>query len=73
MTMYRTITKPTNMFTIANPGVARGLPKKAATVDQSRANEPIPRPRRPEPSCWAVTESFHIQQAKERAVIDGNR
>ena len=29
---------------MAKPGVANGLPKKAATVDQSIPNEPIPRP-----------------------------
>ena len=51
-----------------NPGVAKGLPRKPATVDQSSANEPIPRPLRAEPICWAVTESFHIQQTKEIAV-----
>ena len=46
---------------IANPEVAKGDPRKPATVDQSRANEPIQSPPRPEPICWAVTESFHIQ------------
>ena len=64
---------PAIMLMIANPGVAKGDPRKPATVDQSRAKEPIPSPRRPEPICWAVTESFHIQQTKDRAVMDGNR
>lgn len=41
--------KPTIMLMIANPGVARGDPRKPATVDQSRA----------------VTESFHIYPANE--------
>lgn len=61
------------MLMIADPGVAKGDPRKPTTVDQSRANEPIPSPPRPEPICWAVTESFHIQQTKDRAVMDGNR
>lgn len=38
------------MLMIANPGVARGDPRKPATVDQSRA----------------VTESFHIYPASKR-------
>lgn len=58
---------------MANPGVAKGLPKKPATVDQSSANDPTPSPCRPEPICWAVTESFHIQQTTESAVMDGNK
>lgn len=65
--------KPTSMLIIAKPGVANGLPRKLATVAQSRANDPIPRPLIPPPICCAVTESFHIQQTKERAVMDGNR
>ena len=43
--------KPVIMFMIAKPGVAKGLPRKLAAVDQSKANEPRPRPFRPEPIC----------------------
>ena len=57
---------------MANNGVGRGLPKKAI-VDQSRPKEPMPKPCNPEPICWAVIESFHIQQTKEMADIDGKR
>ena len=49
------------MLMRANPGVAKGDPRKTATVYQSRAKEPIPSPPRPAPICWAVTESFQIQ------------
>ena len=58
---------------MANAGVAKGVPKKPATVDQSRPNEPSPRPLIPPPICWAVTESFQIQQTRERAEIEGKR
>lgn len=68
--MYRMMMKPANKLITANPGVAKGDPRKLDMVDQSRAKEPMPSPLRPEPICWAVMESFHIQQTKERAVID---
>ena len=58
---------------MANKGVAKGVPKKPATVNQSRPNEPTPRPFIPPPICWAVTESFQIQQTKERADIEWKR
>ena len=57
---------------MANAGVAKGVPKKPATVDQSRPNEPSPRPLIP-PICWAVTESFQIKQAREIADIEGKK
>lgn len=58
---------------MAKNGVARGLPKKPATVDQSRPKEPMPRPCWPEPSFCAVIESFHIKQTKDRAESEGKR
>ena len=58
---------------MANPGVAKGVPKKPAIVDQSRPNEPSPRPLIPPPICWAVTESFQIKQAREIADIEGKK
>ena len=58
---------------IAEPGVAKGLPKNPATVPQSRAKEPMPRPWRAEPICWAVTDFGQIQQMNEREVMEGKR
>lgn len=58
---------------VANPGVANGLPKKPATVDQSIPNEPMPSPWIPEPICWAVMEFFHIKQTMETADMEGKR
>ena len=63
----------TKILARTKKGVARGLPKKPATLDQSRPKEPMPRPWRPEPSFWAVIESFHIKQTKERADSEGKR
>jgi len=42
---------PPKELAIAKNGTAKGLPKKPATVDQSRPNEPMPRPCSPEPIC----------------------
>ena len=42
-------TNPTDMLMMAEPGTIKGLPKKPATVFQSRPNEPMPRPFMPEP------------------------
>lgn len=61
------------MLTMAKPGVAKGLPRNPATVDQSKPNEPIPRPLTPEPICWAVTDFFQIKQTKEIDEIVGKR
>ena len=58
---------------MAKAGVAKGLPKKLATVVQSRPNDPRPNPDRPEPICWAVMDFFQIKQMKETVVMEGNK
>ena len=60
--------KPTAAFARAKKGTPRGLPLKAAIVAQSKANEPIPRPFRPDPICWAVTDLGQRRQATEMVV-----
>ena len=66
-------TNPARILMMANPGVAKGLPKKLATVDQSIPKDPRPMPLRPEPICWAVMEFFQIKQTMEMALMVGNK
>lgn len=42
--MYKKMRNPAKKLAIAKKGTAKGLPKKPATTDQSRPNEPMPRP-----------------------------
>ena len=71
--MYKKMKNPAKKLAMAKNGTASGLPKKPATVDQSRPNEPMPKPLSPEPTIWAVTELFQIQQTNEIAEMEGKR
>lgn len=56
ITMYTMRTYPTETLTMAKKGHIRGLNKKEAIAVQSRVKAPIPRPFRPDPIWWAVTD-----------------
>lgn len=64
-TIYINNTYPTNTLAIAKKGEMRGLNKKEATADQSSVKAPIPRPRKPDPICWAVTDLGYAQHIQE--------
>ena len=55
-------TYPAKTFAMAKKGHMRGLNKKEATAVQSRVMAPSPRPLRPDPSWWAVTDFGKAQQ-----------
>ena len=65
--------KPTKILTSAKKGVTRGLPRKEAMTDQSRAKDPMPIPRIPDPIFWAVTDLGNAQHTKEMADNVGKR
>ncbi|KAG9140789.1 hypothetical protein Leryth_006971 [Lithospermum erythrorhizon] len=56
---------PTAIFTVANHGLASGLPRYADMLDQSSPIVPIPRPWRPDPICCARIEEGYIQHIQE--------
>lgn len=58
---------------MAKKGLIRGLNKNEATTDQSSVSAPSPRPRMPEPSCWAVTDLENAQQTHEMLESVGTR
>lgn len=49
---------------MAKKGVMRGLPRNEAMTDQSRVKAPMPRPRIPDPICWAVIEFGNTQHTQ---------
>lgn len=53
--MYKKMKNPAKKLAMAKNGTASGLPKKPATVDQSRPNEPMPKTLEP----WADYLSGH--------------
>lgn len=59
---------PTPTFAVANHGLAKGVPRYDAVVDQSTANDPIPRPFWPEPSWLTKTDFLLIQHIQETEV-----
>lgn len=67
------MTKPIKMLQIAKKGETSGLPRKEATVAQSRVMAPMARPWSPDPSCWAVTDLEKHQQIHEMLVAVGKK
>lgn len=65
------MTKLIIMLKIATEGVANGLPRKPATVDQSRPKDPMPSPFSPEPICCIVIEFLFTKQRNEMAEMAG--
>lgn len=68
MITYITRKNPTAIFAVAKNGLASGLPRYDAMVDQSRPNEPIPRPADPEPSWFTSIDLGLIQHNQETVV-----
>lgn len=64
---------PAKTLRMAKKGHMSGLNKKDATADQSNVKAPTPRPRMPDPSCWAVTDLEKAQQIHEMLVTVGKR
>lgn len=63
--------KPNIMLKIADAGVANGLPRKPATVDQSIPKDPTPRPLNPDPICCMVIDFLKIKHRMEMVDIAG--
>uniref|UniRef100_A0A0E0H8K7 Uncharacterized protein n=2 Tax=Oryza nivara TaxID=4536 RepID=A0A0E0H8K7_ORYNI len=71
-TLFLTVDEANTNIYSGKPWASKRAPKEEID-DQSRPIAPTPRPRRPEPSCWARTELGKTQQIQEREVSIWNR
>lgn len=57
------------ILAVANHGLASGVPRYDEIAAQSIAKEPIPRPDKPEPSCWTRIDLGASQHTQEKDVM----